>query len=382
MARISTVSAVLGPCVAVAVAVALSACTTDDPAHRSFRPQVITASGIAYNGNGIAALDPQAIITRTIKATSSAPTVHLSGTLTGVPVPASPSATDSSAGDGSAANSGSGSGSGASFGSDADADSGGSAASATASAIATAPGTFKLDMVFTQFGAVGDITTGSVTSRLLRVEDEVWTAEPSAFWAAAGAVDSGKAYGGLYVKIPSADPRYAGFSNDTRIGFLLDRLLQTSATWDKGPASTIDGTPVLQLDGTGRDGHRASIWVATDGEPDILRIAPTGGSYQGKIDFTGYEDRLAVQAPLPGQVLDNALLVLPSLSPSALPTSTLPSPSRSDSPTASTSRSAPPSGPSTPPPSSPSASPSPPDSASSSPSTSASASARPSHGGH
>lgn len=370
MARISTVSAVLGPCVAIAVAVALTACSADDPAHRSFRPQEITAAGVRYTGNGIDALDPQAIVTKTIKATSSAPTVHLTGTLNGVPVPAETSETSTSGSDSDGSNS------------DSNSDNGDdSTASASATAIATVPGTFKLDMVFTPFAAVGDVTTGSVTSRLLRVEDEVWTAEPSSFWAAAGAVDNGKAYGGLYVKIPTADPRYSGFSNDTRIGFLLDRLLQTSATWDKGPAMKIDGIPALQLDGVGRDGHRASIWVATDGEPYLLRIAPTGGSYQGQIDFTGYEDRLAVQAPLPGQVLDNALLVLPSLSPSALETSTLPSPSRSNSPTASSAPAVPPSSPSPPPASSPSTPPSSSGSPSSSPSASASVSARASRGG-
>ncbi len=292
MARISTAYAVLGPCVAIAAAVALTACSADDPAHRSFRPQVITASGVPYTGNGIAALDPQAIVTRTIKATSSAPTVHLTGSLTGVPVP-------------------------------------------------QGAGTFRLDMVFTQFGAVGDITNGDVTSRLLRVEDQVWTAAPASFWAAAGASDDGKAYGGLYVKIPSADPRYAGFSDDTRIGFLLDRLLQTSATWRKGAVGTVDGVPSLELSGVGRDGHKASIWVATDGEPHLLRIAPTEGSYHGRIDFTGYEDRLAVQAPLPGEVLDNALLVLPSISPSALATSALPSGSPLTTPTVSSSPSTP-----------------------------------------
>ena len=262
-------------------------------------------------------------LAKTVKATSSAPTVHLSGTLTSVPVPAETSVSGGSGGVGSADGSGSSSSSG----------SGDASASATASAIATAPGTFKLDMVFTQFGAVGDITTGSATSRLLRVEDEVWTAEPSSFWAAAGAVDGGKAYGGLYVKIPSADPRYAGFSDDTHIGFLLDHLLQTSTAWTKGAAGAVGGTPAIELRGTGRGGHRASIWVATDGEPYILRIAPTGGSYQGHIDFTDYGDRYAIQAPLPGQVLDNALLVLPSLSPSPLQSSQQPSsPNSSESP--------------------------------------------------
>lgn len=268
MARISKATAVFGSCVAIAVAVALTACSADDPAHRSFRPQEITASGIPYTGNGIAALDPQAIVTNTVKATSSAPTVHVSGTLTGVPV---------------------------------------------------SGGAFTVDMVFTQFGAVGDVTSGTATSRLLRVEDEVWTAEPSSFWKEIGAIDSGKAYGGLYVRIPIADPRYAGFTDDTRIGYLLDRLLLTSATWTKGQVGTVNGEDALELDGTGRDGHKASIWVATDGVPYILRIAPTAGSYQGRIDFTDYDDRVAIQAPLPGQVLDNALLVLPpsaSASPS------------------------------------------------------------------
>jgi hypothetical protein len=319
-------TAVVGPVAGVALAVALAACSADDPAHRSFRPQEITASGIPYTGNGIAALDPQAIVTKTVKATSSAPTVHVAGTLTGVPV---------------------------------------------------SGGTFTVDMVFTQFGAVGDVTSGSATSRLLRVEDEVWTAEPSSFWKEVGAIDSGKAYGGLYVRIPIADPRYAGFTNDTRIGYLLDRLLLTSATWAKGQVGMVNGENALELDGTGRDGHKASIWVATDGVPDILRIAPTAGSYQGRIDFTDYEDRVAIQAPLPGQVLDNALLVLPpTVSASASPNTVG---SVSTSPTATNPSAGP-----TKPIGSPSATPSAASSASSSPRPSGSPSATPSqpdHGG-
>ena len=356
MARITTATAVLGPCVAIAAAIALTACSADDPAHRSFRPQVITASGIPYTGNGIAALDPQAIVTSTVKATSSAPTVHLTGKLTGVPVPGAPD-TD---GQNDTQNDASGSG------------------SASATAVPTVSGSFSLDMVFTQVGAVGDVVNGSATSRLLRVEDEVWSAEPTAFWKAAGAIDGGDAYGGLYVKIPTADPRYAGFTDDTRIGYLLDRLLQTSATWKKGPVGAVNGVPSLELDGTGRDGHQASIWVATDGEPYILRIAPTSGSYQGRIDFTGYDERLAVQAPLPGQVLDNALLVLPSTSPSALASSA----SASGSPTG-PSTSTKTTGPASTGPSTPSSSPS--QSASSSPTATSSDStgpgnATPSHG--
>jgi hypothetical protein len=291
MARVSAVSAVLGPCVAIAAAVALASCSADDPAHRSFRPEIVTAAGLPYTGNGIAALDPQAIITRAVNATSTAPAVHMSGTLTGVPVPKATTSGDITSLSG---------------------------LDRSHPTMTTAAGTLTLDLVFTQVGAVGDITDGSAAARLLRIEDQVWSAQPSSFWKAAGAVDGGKAYGGLYVQIPSADPRYAGFSNDTRIGYLLDHLLQTSATWKKGPLGIVDGVNALELEGAGSDGHSASVFVATDGAPYLLEIEPTAGSYHGEIDFTDYDARLAVQAPLPGQVLDNALLVLPS-TPSSSP---------------------------------------------------------------
>jgi hypothetical protein len=320
MARVSVVSAVLGPCVALAAAVALASCSADDPAHRSFRPEIVTAAGLPYTGNGVATLDPQAIITKAVNATSTAPAVHMSGTLTGVPVPRA----TSSGADTATAISGLGQ---------------------ARSTIATTAGTLTLDLVFTQVGAVGDVTDGSATARLLRIEDQVWSAQPSSFWKAAGAAGGGKAYGGLYVKIPSADPRYAGFSNDTRIGYLLDHLLQTSATWKKGPLGTVDGVNAVELEGIGSDGHSASVFVATDGAPYLLRIEPTAGSYHGEIDFTDYDARLAVQAPLPGQVLDNALLVLPSVSSSPpstysyVPPSSSPTPSATQSPSASTSSS-------------------------------------------
>jgi hypothetical protein len=202
------------------------------------------------------------------------------------------------------------------------------------------PGTFTLDMVFTQFAAVGDITEGSVTSRLLRIEDEVWAAEPASFWKAAGAAQGGRAYGGLYVQIPQNDPRYSGLTNDTRVGFLLDRILQTSATWTKGAVTTIDGEQAVELDGTGTSGHHCTVWVATSGDPYLLRIAPAGGSFGGSLTFTGYDERLSVQAPLPGQVLDNALVVLPSIAPTAPVTTSQSADSSNSTPSASQSQSA------------------------------------------
>ena len=264
-------------------AVVLASCSAGNPAYRSARPEQVVASGVPYSGNGITKLDPQAILAAAIKATSSAPAVEMAGTLQGVPVPA-----------------------------------GGVGASASASSgpPSQTPGTFALDLVFTQVGAVGDITVGGATSQLLRIDDQVWAAEPDSFWQAVGASDHGDRFGGLYVQIPQDDPRFNGFADDTRIGYLLDALLQTSATWTKGPVQTVDGVPAVELEGSGSGGHSASVWVATDGEPDLVRIAPTGGSYQGRIDFTGYDERLAVQAPLPGQILDNALVVLSSASPS------------------------------------------------------------------
>lgn len=264
----------------MAAALVLTACSAGAAAHRSFRPEVVTASGVPYTGNSIAAVDPQAALTKAIRATSSASTVHVTGALTGVPVPAPTVSQYSSVGTGAAAG--------------------------------LKAGQFSLDMVFTQFGAVGDLTAGSVTTRLLRVEDEVWTAEPASFWKAAGAVDGGKAYGGLYVKIPAADPGYTGFADDTRVGYLLDRLLQTSESWKRGPLGVVGGVPALELDCAGTGGHQTAVWVATGGEPYLLKVAPSAGGYHGEIDFTGYDRRLAVQAPVPGQVLDDALLVLPA----------------------------------------------------------------------
>lgn len=320
----------IAPAVAVVstltVAVVLASCSGDNPVYRSARPEQVVASGVPYSGNGITKLDPQAILAAAVDATSSAPAVEMSGTLQDVPVPVDSIGTASAS------------------------------APAGASAGPTkTPGNFTLDMVFTQVGAVGDITVGGAASQLLRIDDQVWAAEPDSFWAAVGASDSGDRFGGLYVQIPEDDPRFNGFADDTRIGYLLDALLQTSATWTKGPVQTVDGVSAVELEGSGAGGHSASVWVATDGQPYLIQIAPTGGSYQGRIDFTGYGERLAVQAPLPGQILDNALVVLSSASPSpadtyrplATATSASPSPSASASkqptPSASPSSSASPS---------------------------------------
>ncbi|GAA2246702.1 lipoprotein [Streptomyces atrovirens] len=70
----------------------------------------------------------------------------------------------------------------------------------------------------------------------------------------------------------------------------------------RGRTTTIDGTPAITLEA--RDGaDRFTLYVATEGEPYLLRLDSTSPSDPGSLSFGDYDEPVPVEKPA-GDVLD------------------------------------------------------------------------------
>ncbi|WP_037677093.1 hypothetical protein [Streptomyces griseus] len=74
------------------------------------------------------------------------------------------------------------------------------------------------------------------------------------------------------------------------------------ATVSRGKTTTVDGTPAVVLNA--RDGKdRYTLYVASEGEPYLLRMDSTSADEPGTITFTDYEKPVPAQKPT-GEVVD------------------------------------------------------------------------------
>ncbi|EFL40956.1 hypothetical protein [Streptomyces griseoflavus] len=86
----------------------------------------------------------------------------------------------------------------------------------------------------------------------------------------------------------------------------LDQIFDGAKKGDsgatRGKTTTIDGTPAITL--TARDGaDRYTLYVATEGEPYLLRLDSASTTEPGSLTFSDYDEPVPVEKPA-GDVLD------------------------------------------------------------------------------
>ncbi len=86
------------------------------------------------------------------------------------------------------------------------------------------------------------------------------------------------------------------------LGKLLDEFDDVSSNARRGDTTEVGGAPALVLNE--RDGKdRNTVYVATEGEPYLLRVAVQSDKNPGDVTFTDYNKPVPVEAPK-GEVLD------------------------------------------------------------------------------
>ncbi|TDD96846.1 hypothetical protein [Actinomadura rubrisoli] len=156
-----------------------------------------------------------------------------------------------------------------------------------------------LDFRYSGGKAMGDLTTDGQRVSLVRIGRAVYFKGDDAFWKAAGGKGAVQLLSGKYLKTTPNEKDFAELAAFTIPSKLFAQLLTPEGALSKRGAATVAGVPATSL----ADGGGGRLYVATRGEPHVLRIESKG---DGRVDFDGYGAAVAIQPPPAGQVVDVA----------------------------------------------------------------------------
>jgi hypothetical protein len=156
----------------------------------------------------------------------------------------------------------------------------------------------ELDMrIVRGTGARGSIVNDGVKVNLIRSQERIWL-RGEKFWQGAVGKEIAGRIGDKWVLVPANAAASAASSIDafTDLDGILDQVLTPNGTLSKGARQDIRGVSAIGLD----DGGSGTLWIAAEGEPYPLRIAPKPGSGEAEgqfIDFAEYNKKVAITAP-------------------------------------------------------------------------------------
>ncbi|WP_327121796.1 hypothetical protein OG206_30515 [Streptomyces sp. NBC_01341] len=76
----------------------------------------------------------------------------------------------------------------------------------------------------------------------------------------------------------------------------------------RGAMTTIGGKRALALEKKQPGGEKVTLYVATDGEPYVLKTVTGGGEEPGKALFSDYSTQVEAQEPAADEIVDPAVL--------------------------------------------------------------------------
>jgi hypothetical protein len=158
-----------------------------------------------------------------------------------------------------------------------------------------------LDLKISGSDVIGSMTISKAKVELLRVGGKQYMKPSAAFWkmtAAAQADTIIQVVGDRWVVVPASNKDLGGLFTVTDV----DQILDPDGTLTKGPVKPINGTPAISLVEGGSDG--GTLYVATTGEPYPLKLAgPTAAD--GGLDFTEFGETFSdLKAPAATDTLD------------------------------------------------------------------------------
>ncbi|MFD0315470.1 hypothetical protein [Streptomyces flavalbus] len=171
-------------------------------------------------------------------------------------------------------------------------------------------GTIRLDMAMDKDGeCAGTLGMDGGKADLIRTGDTVYMRYDEGFLRAQGEgepqADTDAAVALLAGKWTSMSA--TGEDMDEITGFCdLDTLLggeeRVHSDATRGRTTEVDGTPAIVLDE--KDGKdRYTLYVATEGEPYLLRVDSTGADDPGALTFSDHDEPVRAERPT-GEILD------------------------------------------------------------------------------
>ncbi|MDL4814220.1 hypothetical protein [Actinomadura opuntiae] len=145
--------------------------------------------------------------------------------------------------------------------------------------------------------AVGDVTMGGQRISLVRIGRSIYLKGDDAFLRSVGGKGAVQLLAGKYLRTTSKDEGFAELAAFSDPAKFFPELLTPDGTVSKGKQEVIAGTPAIALE----DGTGGKLYVATRGEPHVLRL---DGGPGNRLDFDGYGTAVAITTPPAAQVVD------------------------------------------------------------------------------
>jgi len=158
-----------------------------------------------------------------------------------------------------------------------------------------------LDLSLTSQGdATGTVTNDGLALNLLTVDGTSWYSADEAFWETRVGPELAAQLGGKYVEIAKTDTTFDAFIDWST--FWDKGVLSPSDTVTKGNESTFEGEAAIELIDSSDNGL---LYVATTGEPLPLGIK---GGEGGTVLFSDWNADVSVTPPPAEDVIDPAKL--------------------------------------------------------------------------
>ncbi len=110
-----------------------------------------------------------------------------------------------------------------------------------------------------------------------------------------------------WMKTKTSEPDAKEFVGVCDLNALLKEFDDVNSVARKGAVTTVDGQEAITLTETDGDATH-TLYVATQGEPYLLKIVSTGGDEPGTMSFTDFNKPVPAEAPADKDVVDLAKL--------------------------------------------------------------------------
>ncbi|MET9544686.1 hypothetical protein ABZY36_05110 [Streptomyces sp. NPDC006627] len=107
-----------------------------------------------------------------------------------------------------------------------------------------------------------------------------------------------------WVKMPADDASTSGMCDKQGLIASMDEDKSTRKGMKKGDTTTVGGKEAIALKKQASGGETHTMYVATEGEPYILRTTVKGGDEPNEATFSDYGKPVRPKAPSKGEVVD------------------------------------------------------------------------------
>ncbi|MFB7656355.1 MULTISPECIES: hypothetical protein [unclassified Streptomyces] len=107
-----------------------------------------------------------------------------------------------------------------------------------------------------------------------------------------------------WVRMPGNDATTAGVCDKQGFIAAMDQDKSQRQGMKRGDTSEVDGKEALKLTKEGEGGETLAMYVATEGEPYILRTTTEGGKNPGSVTFSDYGEPVDPEQPPADETVD------------------------------------------------------------------------------